>query len=441
MTAALNAGSERALVLAPLGRDATIAAAILREARIESVVCLDLASLQPELETGAGVALIVEEVLHEQDYGDLARWVEAQPAWSDFPVIVLAQRGGGLERNPSAGRFIQALGNVSFLERPFHPTTLVSIVETALRGRRRQYEARERMDVLRAAVRRQQQDQAHLRLLLNELNHRVKNTLATVQSIVTQTLRSADVSTRTRDILTSRIVALSKAHDVLTNEQWSGADLGEIAAQAAQPFRLGLGAQRIAMSGPQVRVPPKTAIAMALALHELATNAVKYGALSGPDGRVDFSWRIAGPESSRELTAVWREVDGPRVTVPTRAGFGTRHAGDCRNRSGQLLQGRPAGPARLRRQGDAISQRSDSGGCDRREADAEAGLDRDHDEGGLCQVLRKPRQACDRGRQGNRLVRRRARRRLLRRVRVHKLRDGCLHRRSARVFPDRAGMH
>ena len=324
MTAALNAGSERALVLAPLGRDATIAAAILREARIESVVCLDLASLQPELETGAGVALIVEEVLHEQDYGDLARWVEAQPAWSDFPVIVLAQRGGGLERNPSAGRFIQALGNVSFLERPFHPTTLVSIVETALRGRRRQYEARERMDVLRAAVRRQQQDQAHLRLLLNELNHRVKNTLATVQSIVTQTLRSADVSTRTRDILTSRIVALSKAHDVLTNEQWSGADLGEIAAQAAQPFRLGLGAQRIAMSGPQVRVPPKTAIAMALALHELATNAVKYGALSGPDGRVDFSWRIAGPESSRELTAVWREVDGPRVTVPTRAGFGTR---------------------------------------------------------------------------------------------------------------------
>lgn len=324
MTAGSSVGSERTIVLAPLGRDARIAAAILGEAKIETAICADMASLLPAVNAGAGLALIVEEVLHEQDYGAFARWVEAQPAWSDFPVIVLAQRGGGIERNPAAGRFIQALGNVSFLERPFHPTTLVSIVQTALRGRRRQYEARERLDTLRAAVRRQQQDQAHLRLLINELNHRVKNTLATVQSLVAQTLRSADVSTRTRDALTSRIVALSKAHDVLTNEQWSGADLAEIAGQAAQPFRLGLGDARIIMRGPHVRVPPKTAIAMALALHELATNAVKYGALSGQDGRVEFTWRISGQASARELKAVWREIGGPRVTAPTRAGFGTR---------------------------------------------------------------------------------------------------------------------
>ncbi|TAL33347.1 sensor histidine kinase [Phenylobacterium sp.] len=324
MTAASSAGSERTIVLAPMGRDAQIAAAILGEAKIETAICPDMASLLPAVNAGAGLALIVEEVLHEQDYGDFARWVEAQPAWSDFPVIVLAQRGGGIERNPAAGRFIQALGNVSFLERPFHPTTLVSIVQTALRGRRRQYEARERLDTLRAAVRRQQQDQAHLRLLINELNHRVKNTLATVQSLVAQTLRSADVSTRTRDALTSRIVALSKAHDVLTNEQWAGADLAEIAGQAAQPFRLGLGEERILMRGPHVRVPPKTAIAMALALHELATNAVKYGALSASGGRVEFTWRLSGRAASRELIAVWRELDGPRVSPPTRAGFGTR---------------------------------------------------------------------------------------------------------------------
>ncbi|HEY0647068.1 sensor histidine kinase [Phenylobacterium sp.] len=324
MTSTPNLGSERTLILAPMGRDAQVASAILAEAHIATAVCGDLHALMPELAAGAGAALIVEEVLHEQDYRGLARWIEAQPPWSDFPVIVLAPRGGGLERNPAAGRFIQALGNVTFLERPFHPTTLVSIVQTALRGRRRQYEARVRLEALRAAVARQRQDQAHLRLLINELNHRVKNTLATVQSIVTQTLRSADVSTRTRDVLTSRIVALSKAHDVLTNEQWSGADLGEIAAQAAQPFRLGLGEERIVMSGPRVRVLPKTAIAFALAVHELATNAVKYGALSGNEGRVDFSWRISGRGDGRELTAVWREIDGPRVTSPTRAGFGTR---------------------------------------------------------------------------------------------------------------------
>ena len=317
-------GSKRALILAPYGRDAQVAAAVLREAGVEADICADLSAVRRECEAGAAVALIVEEALQADDYGPLARWIDAQPAWSDFPIIVLAQRGGGLERNPAAERYSRALGNVSFLERPFHPTTLVSVVQTALRGRRRQYEARDRLEALRASVIRQEQDQAHLRLLINELNHRVKNTLATVQSIVTQTLRSGGAPLSTRDTLTARIVALSKAHDVLTNEQWSGADLGEIAAQAAQPFRLGLGEERVALKGPKVRLPPKTAIAIALALHELATNAVKYGALSTSEGRIDFSWSLSKGRGPRELTATWREIDGPRVSPPTRAGFGTR---------------------------------------------------------------------------------------------------------------------
>ena len=320
----MTVGSERALVLAPHGRDSAVAKAILAEARLDAEICPDLPRLQAACEAGAGVALIVEEVLEGQDYSAFARWIETQPAWSDLPIVILAKRGGGLERNPAAARYIQALGNVSFLERPFHPTTLVSMVQTALRGRRRQYEARERMDTLREAVIRQQQDQAHLRLMVNELNHRVKNTLATIQSIVSQTLRAHDASTLTRDILTSRILALSKAHDVLTNEQWSGADLREIASQAAQPFLNGLGEGRIALKGPTVRLPPKAAIAIALALHELATNAVKYGALSVPDGRVDLSWKLAGRGPGRDLTAVWREIDGPIVSAPTRAGFGSR---------------------------------------------------------------------------------------------------------------------
>ncbi|MBJ7412099.1 MAG: hypothetical protein JHD15_17280 [Phenylobacterium sp.] len=323
MTGAAS-GPERVLILAPFGRDAAVAAAVLREAGLEAEVCPDIGAVRRECEAGAGAALIVEEVLQEDDYSPLARWVEAQPPWSDFPVIILARRGGGLERNPAAERYGRALGNVSFLERPFHPTTLVSIVQTALRGRRRQYEARERLETLRGAIHRQQQDQTHLRLLINELNHRVKNTLATVQSIVTQTLRSGGAPLSTRDSLTARIVALSKAHDVLTNEQWSGADLGEIVAQALQPFRLGMGEERVLTRGPKVRLEPKTAIAIALALHELATNAVKYGALSASGGRVEFEWALSKGRTARELTATWREVDGPRVNPPTRAGFGTR---------------------------------------------------------------------------------------------------------------------
>jgi two-component sensor histidine kinase len=319
VTRDVAAFSERALILAPPGRDAQIVSNILADATIAAAPCADLAEVASEVTHGAGLALLVEEALYEQDYGALERWIEAQPPWSDFPIIVLAPRTDG-ERHPAVGRFSEALGNVTFLERPFHPTTLVSVVQTALRGRRRQYDARERLETLRAAVLRQQSDQEHLRLMVNELNHRVKNTLATVQSIVAQTLRGQVAPPRVRDTLTSRILALSKAHDVLTDEQWSGADLREIVTQAALPFRGGANEGRIILEGPAVRLPPKMAIAVALAFHELATNAVKYGALSAPQGRVDFEWGL----EAGLLTICWRETGGPPISPPKGAGFGTR---------------------------------------------------------------------------------------------------------------------
>lgn len=145
------AGSERVLVLAPAGRDAPIAAAILKEAELEASICNDLVSLCHCLDEGAGAALIVEEALQGADYPQLVHWIERQPPWSDLPVVLLAHRGGGLERNPPARRLASALGNVTFLERPFHPTTLISVIETALRGRRRQYEARDLIQAIRMA--------------------------------------------------------------------------------------------------------------------------------------------------------------------------------------------------------------------------------------------------------------------------------------------------
>lgn len=143
--------SERTLVLAPTGRDAAIAAAILAEAGSPTLVCADLDALMEAMEQGAGLALIVEEALRDRDLGPLSRWIEDQPSWSDFPFVVLTQRGGSIERNPMVQRLSVTLGNVSFLERPFHPTTLVSAVRTALRGRNRQYEARERIEEIRKA--------------------------------------------------------------------------------------------------------------------------------------------------------------------------------------------------------------------------------------------------------------------------------------------------
>ncbi len=131
--------------MAPQGRDAQVAGAMLREADIASEVCATIAELVAALDAGAGFVLATEEALHRSDLRPLAEWLEAQPEWSDFPFILLTQRGGGLERNPSAARYLKALGNVSFLERPFHPTTLISLSVSALRGRRRQYDARARL--------------------------------------------------------------------------------------------------------------------------------------------------------------------------------------------------------------------------------------------------------------------------------------------------------
>ena len=156
-------------------------------------------------------------------------------------------------------------------------------------------------------------------LLINELNHRVKNTLATVQSIAHQTLRNAPTPKEGMVSLEERLIALSRAHDVLTRESWEGAELGEIVALAMAPY-LGGASGRITVQGPDVRLKPKIALAMAMALQELATNAAKYGALSLHSGLLGISWRL---EDSR-LALRWQESHGPVVAPPLRRGFGSR---------------------------------------------------------------------------------------------------------------------
>ncbi|WP_395943894.1 response regulator [Brevundimonas sp.] len=141
--------SQRALILAPSGRDAVIAATILIEAGVPALACRDLPDLLLRIGEGAGMAVVVDEAMRHSDVSPLAHWIEGQPSWCDFPFLLLTQRGGSVERNPFARRLSETLGNVSFLERPFHPTTLVSAVKTALRGRSRQYEARERIEEIR----------------------------------------------------------------------------------------------------------------------------------------------------------------------------------------------------------------------------------------------------------------------------------------------------
>lgn len=162
---------------------------------------------------------------------------------------------------------------------------------------------------------------ARQRLLLNELNHRVKNSLATVQAIAAQSLRGPGVPAEARERFTARLMALARANDVLVQEAWTGASLASLAAEMARPHG---GGERIAISGPEAHLAPQTATAMALGLHELATNAAKYGALSAPEGRVSLTWTVDGEAKARRLTLTWRETGGPPADSPGPPGFGSR---------------------------------------------------------------------------------------------------------------------
>lgn len=157
----------------------------------------------------------------------------------------------------------------------------------------------------------------HQKLLINELNHRVKNTLAIVQAISHQSFASEGLSRDARASFEGRLSALSSAHNLLTEQNWEGASLRQVVRGGMAPYHMG---DRLCMAGPDIPLAPKTAVSIAMAVHELATNAAKYGALSVPEGRVDVTWDAVDDR----LTLVWSEREGPPVVAPTRRGFGSR---------------------------------------------------------------------------------------------------------------------
>jgi PAS domain S-box-containing protein len=172
---------------------------------------------------------------------------------------------------------------------------------------------------------RHKEEQAKAVALIDELNHRVKNTLAIVQSIVSQVLRAGGDTVDMRNAVESRLTALSRSHDLLTAERWEGTDLGTLIDTALEPFMTAPDqAARMTVSGEAVRLSPKVMLALGTALHELATNAVKYGALSNPTGSILVTWHIAERENGRRLLIEWRETGGPPVMPRLRKGFGSR---------------------------------------------------------------------------------------------------------------------
>ncbi len=164
--------------------------------------------------------------------------------------------------------------------------------------------------------------EAHRRLLVNELNHRVKNTLALMQSMVDSTLRSTVDVGDARQKLNARIQAFGRAHDQLTASNWSAAYVDEVVDGVVST--LSLPRERVEIKGPPARLGPQPALQLALALHELATNALKYGALSNDTGRVSLVWTLDIVEGQPQFHLAWIERGGPTVQPPTRKGFGTQ---------------------------------------------------------------------------------------------------------------------
>ncbi len=163
------------------------------------------------------------------------------------------------------------------------------------------------------------------RMLIGELNHRVKNTLAVVQSIVSQVLRAGGTPEQIKDAIQSRLLTLSRSHDLLTRESWQDADLKDIVVHALEPFLTAEAyTTRIVITGRSLRFPPRSALALAIAFNELATNAVKYGSLSVPSGVILIDWHIEQSDTGEKLVLTWKETGGPEVFPPTRHGFGTR---------------------------------------------------------------------------------------------------------------------
>ncbi|WP_368086310.1 sensor histidine kinase [Microvirga flocculans] len=298
-----------ALILTPLGRDATVAAGILDQAGVASTICPDLGALTQEL-AQAGCAVVAEEALAHMDLTALADWVSRQPPWSDFPFILLTLRGGSASTN-----LIEVLGNVTVLERPFHPSVLVNAVRSAMRARRRQREAE-------AYLEERKRSEEHQALLIRELHHRVKNTLATVLALLRATAGSAKTVDDFKKVFADRILALSRTHSLLVDSTWRTAALADILRSELSPYDDAC--ERVHLAGPEVELSADVAVPLGMALHELTTNAAKYGALAVPEGRLEVTWDVTEIGEGRVLTLRWAERHGPPVEKPSRTGFGSK---------------------------------------------------------------------------------------------------------------------
>lgn len=297
------------LVLAPIGRDAAIAVSILSQYKIGAQVCISLDEVLPLLDH-SHCLIVAEEALINADRQAFAAWLENQPTWSDYPIVLLTMRGTEFDKRLS---FLDRY--LIVLERPFLASSLANSVRSALRARSRQLEVKKYIDE-------KEQISARQQLLIRELHHRVKNTLANVRAMMGATARSSGTVDEFVSDFSARIVSLADTHSMLTDDYWQTASLQKMLEGELRHYDTH-NKPRILLEGPNVHLVADLAIPVGMAFHELASNSSKFGALSRSNGRLDVRWSVAKSGETQVVNLNWHEHGGPKVDQPKRRGFGT----------------------------------------------------------------------------------------------------------------------
>jgi two-component sensor histidine kinase len=300
----------RALVLAPLRKDSSYVAELLSKHSIETEVCDDARRLETALADTPGLLIATHEALTESILDCVGSHLRAQPDWSELPIIVLVDQAATRANIQSMLAARWPRSRLVFYQRPVATLELLSGVQSLLLARHRQREVRDHLE-----------RELELR---RELNHRVKNILASVLSIVHLTKRSAASTDQMATDLEGRLTALAQVHSAVFRAGGETVQLSDVVATTFAPYADAGERSRVSAKGPQLTISRDSGTALALCLHELVTNALKYGALSVDQGHVSLRWRISG-RANRQFHLEWVESGGPSVGPPARVGYGTRY--------------------------------------------------------------------------------------------------------------------
>jgi two-component sensor histidine kinase len=297
------------LILAPYRRDSDYLETLLTQHDLLVQRAAGPDELAARLADAPGLLVVTHEALDPAVLDIVAEHLAHQPTWSEMPVIVLLDRSAPHARIRAELNAAWPRSRQIFYQRPVATLELLSGVQSALLARLRQRDVRDHIE-----------REVELR---HELNHRVKNILASVQAIFDMTRRKAPSLEQFAHDFSGRLRALSNVHSAVFEAGGERVGLADVVERTCRPYRIE-GDDRIACEGPEIEVRREAGTTLALCLHELATNALKYGALSEPDGRVRLDWNLSSGEDPL-LVIRWIESGGPPVAGPAEPGYGTRY--------------------------------------------------------------------------------------------------------------------